>query len=114
MSRATDGFSAMTSVFTRRRVAKRANATLSGEEILRGGEIAGLSADRAPDRGPDAPSLPLSEQRGRKPAGGRRLRVVGESHVQSGSLAARDSALPRAAGGFLGPSANLKAAPDMG
>src|SRR4029453_19495960 len=98
MSRATDGFSVMTSVFTRRRVAKRANAVFSGEGILRGGEIARLSVDRAPDRGPNAPSFPVSEQGGRAPAGGRRLRVVGKSHSQPGSPAAHISPHPKRAG----------------
>src|SRR5215218_1052197 len=100
MSRATDGFSAMTRVFTRRSVAKGWNAAAVARVILRGRELAAVSLHRRGYGWADPAAFSLEEQGGRASPTRRWLRPLCQSHVQSRPVAARSSALS-------GPSASL-------
>src|SRR4051812_16099666 len=106
MSRATDGFSAMTSVFgTRDTLAEPSNGAFSGAWTVtresHGGDTGGR-AGRPPlplhGRGQlarDAPRIPPAGVGAREPARGR-VRRRREPHVELRPLAARDAPLAAA------------------
>src|SRR5262249_51107089 len=115
MSRPTDGFSAITRVFTRLRVAQCSRDTGESARSCDGGDtvrarayLEGLPGDRGPE-------LAVAE---RTPAGDRaregkaaegRFRAVGQPPLERRPLGARLPALPRPAGAVHGQGRALQA-----